>query len=339
LKNLSEHSDFEKELFDFNISSFEEKALDCFYFQYRENEVYRQFADLTGVLPSAVKAIQDIPFLPIRFFKSHQVVTGSFVPERIFESSGTASTGNSRHFLKSLGLYQQSFLNGFRQFYGDPKDWCILALLPSYLERKNSSLVYMAEDLIKLSAHPESGFYLNQLAALKETLMRMESRGQKTLLLGVTFALLDFSELYPMKLEHTIIMETGGMKGRKKEMTREEVHGQLKTQFEVSRIHAEYGMTELLSQAYSEGDGRLMCPPWMKIVLRAEDDPLAVADSSGQELSSGLINVIDLANRYSCSFIATDDLGVKHPDGSFEIIGRLDNCDLRGCSLLLGAGF
>ena len=339
MKNLSEHNDFEKELFDFNISSFEDKALDSFHFQYRENEVYRQFADLTGVLPSEVRTIKDIPFLPIRFFKSHEVKTGVFEPDAVFESSGTTSTGNSRHFVKNLDLYRHSFLNGFKQYYGNPGDWCILALLPSYLERQNSSLVLMADELIKSSGHPDSGFYLNQFESLKHTLERLEKQGQQTILLGVTFALLDFSEACPMKLDYTVIMETGGMKGRKKEMTREEVHVQLKRQFGVSRIHSEYGMTELLSQAYSQGEGLLTTPPWMKILLRAEDDPLTVVDKSGRELSSGLINVIDLANRYSCSFIATDDLGVKHGDGRFEIIGRLDNSDLRGCSLLLGAGF
>ena len=339
MKNLSEHSDFEKELFDFNISSFEDKALDSFHFQYRENEVYRQFADLTGVLPSEVRTIKDIPFLPIRFFKTHQVKTGVFEPDAVFESSGTSSTGNSKHYVKNLDLYRQSFLNGFKQCYGNPGDWCILALLPSYLERQTSSLVLMADELIKLSGHPDSGFYLNQFESLKDTLEKMEKQGQKTLLLGVTFALLDFSEACPMSLEHTIIMETGGMKGRKKEMTREEVHDQLKSQLGVSRIHSEYGMTELLSQSYSQGEGLLATPPWMRILLRAEDDPLMVVDRSGRDLNSGLINVIDLANRYSCSFIATDDLGVKHGDGRFEIIGRLDNSDLRGCSLLLGAGF
>lgn len=339
MKNLSEHSDFEKELFDFNISSFEEKALDSFHFQYRENEVYRQFADLTGILPSEVRTIKDIPFLPIRFFKSHKVMSGVFEPEAVFESSGTTSTGNSRHYVKSLDLYRRSFLNGFKQCYGNPVDWCILALLPSYMERQNSSLVLMADELIKLSGHPDSGFYLNQFESLKDTLLRLEKLGQKTILLGVTFALLDFSEACPIQLGHTIIMETGGMKGRKKEMTREEVHDQLKKQFGVSRIHSEYGMTELLSQAYSQGEGLLAAPPWMKILLRAEDDPFAVADQSGAELDTGLINIIDLANRYSCSFIATDDLGMKHEDGRIEVIGRMDNSDLRGCSLLLGAGF
>jgi Acyl-protein synthetase, LuxE len=339
LKNLSEHNDFEKEMFDFNISSFEDKAMDCFHFQYRENEVYRQFADLTGVLPYEVRTLKEIPFLPIRFFKSHEVKSGIFEPEAVFESSGTTNTVNSRHFVKDLGLYRRSFLAGFTQYYGNPVDWCILALLPSYLERQNSSLVLMADELIKLSGHPDSGFYLNQFESLKDTLEKLEKQGKQTILLGVTFALLDFSAACPMRLDHTIIMETGGMKGRKKEMTRDEVHDQLKKQFGVSRIHSEYGMTELLSQAYSQGEGLLSTPPWMKIMLRAEDDPLTIVDKSGRELSSGLINVIDLANRYSCSFIATDDLGVKLSDGRFEIIGRLDNSDLRGCSLLTGAGF
>ena len=334
MKNLSENSDFEKELFDFNISSFAEKALDSFYFQYKENAVYRQYVDLVGISPTSVKTFQDIPFLPIRFFKSHQVVTGQWEPESIFESSGTTGTINSRHYVKRLDLYRRSFLNGFLHFYGDPKDWCILALLPSYLERQNSSLVFMAEELINLSRHPDSGFYLDQFDVLSDTLRRLEDRGQKTILLGVTFALLDFSEIYPAQLNHTLIMETGGMKGRKKEITREEVHAQLQKQFGVDSIHTEYGMTELLSQAYSTGNGMLVSPPWMKVIVREEDDPLSIKDKAGADLSAGLINIIDLANRYSCSFIATDDLGVKHPDGRFEIIGRMDNSDLRGCSLM-----
>lgn len=334
MKNLSEYSDFEKELFDFNISSFADKALDSFYFQYRENLVYRQYVDLMGISPASVKKVQDIPFLPIRFFKSHQVMSGQWEPERIFESSGTTGTVNSRHYVKRLDLYRRSFLNGFLQFYGDPKDWCILALLPSYLERQNSSLVLMAEELIRLTQHPDSGFYLNQFDTLGDTLKRLENQQQKTILLGVTFALLDFSEICPMKLNHTIIMETGGMKGRKKEMTREEVHAQLQKQFGPGSVHTEYGMTELLSQAYSTGNGMLVSPPWMKIILREEDDPLSLKNKEGEDLAAGLINIIDLANRYSCSFIATDDLGLMHPDGSFEITGRMDNSDIRGCSLM-----
>jgi hypothetical protein len=294
---------------------------------------------LIGILPSNVKKVAKIPFLPIRFFKSHQVVSGLWETEKIFESSGTTGSINSRHYIKSLNLYRSSFLQGFLQAYGDPKDWCIIALLPSYLERQNSSLVFMAEELIGLSKHPDSGFYLNQFNLLSDTLKRLEQSGQKTILLGVTFALLDFSELHPMKLNHTIIMETGGMKGRKREMTRDEVHGQLKAKFGVDSVHSEYGMTELLSQAYSKGDGKLFSPPWMKVFLRAEDDPLSVVGMDGATLNSGLINIIDLANRYSCSFIATDDLGIKHTDGSFEIIGRMDNSDLRGCSLMVGGGF
>jgi hypothetical protein len=192
----------------------------------------------------------------------------------------------------------------------------------------------MAEELINLSQHPDSGFYLNQFDVLNDTLKRLEGQGQKTILLGVTFALLDFSEIYPIKLNHTIIMETGGMKGRKKEITREEVHAQLQKQFGVGSVHSEYGMTELLSQAYSTGNGMLVSPPWMKVMLREEDDPLTIKDKAGADLGAGLINIIDLANRYSCSFIATDDLGVMHPDGRFEIIGRMDNSDIRGCSLM-----
>ncbi|MGL6267369.1 MAG: acyl transferase [Chitinophagaceae bacterium] len=334
MKNLSDYSDFEKELFDFNISAFAEKAMDSFYFQYRDNLVYRQYIDLMGISPASVKTVRDIPFLPIRFFKSHQVMTGQWEFERVFESSGTTGTVNSRHYVKHLDLYRQSFLNGFLHFYGDPKDWCILALLPSYLERQNSSLVFMAEELINLSQHPDSGFYLNQFEDLGNTLQRLEQMGQKTILLGVTFALLDFSEIYPMQLKHTIIMETGGMKGRKKEITREEVHAQLQNQFGISAVHTEYGMTELLSQAYSTGNGFLVTPPWMRVILREEDDPLSVKSQEGSDSGAGLINIIDLSNLYSCSFIATDDLGIMHQDGKFEIIGRMDNSDIRGCSLM-----
>lgn len=334
MKNLSEHNEFEEELFDFNISSFEEKALETFHFQYRANPVYRQFADLTGVNPALVKNLTKIPFLPISFFKSHEVVAGDFEPEIYFESSGTTQTGNSKHFVKSLAVYRRSFLAAFELFYGNPNEWCILALLPSYLERGHSSLVVMADELIRLSGHSSSGFYLDQFESLHQTLLTLEKQGQKTILIGVTFALLDFAAIFPMQLKHTIVMETGGMKGRKKEMTRTEVHAILKDHLGVTEVHSEYGMTELLSQAYAPGDGIFITPPWMKVLLRAEDDPFLLQDNMGRNLDAGLINIIDLANRYSCSFIATDDLGLMHSDGRFEVIGRLDNSDIRGCSLM-----
>jgi hypothetical protein len=320
---------------DFNKSDFEDLALETFRFQYAGNRVYRSFCDLLRVDPEEVTSLARIPFLPISFFKSHRVVSGTFPDACVFESSGTTQSGNSRHHVKSLDLYRDSFMSCFRLFFGDPADWCILSLLPSYLERGNSSLVMMADALMEASGHPQSGFYLDQFDRLHGTLQQLESGGQKTILLGVTFALLDFSEQHPMDLHHTIVMETGGMKGRKREMTREEVHAQLKLQFGLASVHAEYGMTELLSQAYSFGDGLYRTPPWMRVLLREEDDPLSIVAAGNGAEASGIINIIDLANRDSCAFIATDDLGRLHKDGSFEVIGRIDNSDIRGCSLMV----
>lgn len=320
---------------DFNKTDFEDLALATFRFQHAENKVYRSFCDLLRVDPATVTALAHIPFLPIRFFKSHRVVSGTFPDACVFESSGTTQSGNSRHHVRSLDLYRDSFMSCFRLFFGDPADWCILSLLPSYLERGHSSLVMMADALMKASGHPQSGFYLDQFGHLHETIRQLETAGQKTILLGVTYALLDFSERYPMDLRHTIVMETGGMKGRKREMTREEVHAQLKRPFGLATVHAEYGMTELLSQAYSFGDGVYRTPPWMRILLREEDDPLSILATGNGAEASGIVNVIDLANRYSCAFIATDDLGRLHSDGGFEVIGRIDNSDIRGCSLMV----
>ena len=314
--------------------NFEETALAVFNFQYLQNPVYNQFCKALHIEPAKINTLNKIPFLPIAFFKTHIVTTTQFEAAALFESSGTTQTINSKHLVKDIALYEQSFSAAFRLFYGNPKDWCIIALLPSYLERKNSSLVMMADKLIEQSGHAQSGFYLNELEKLHDTLLQLEKQQQKTLLIGVTFALLDFAEQYPMQLQHTTIMETGGMKGRREELTRQEVHEILCTSFKVNKIHSEYGMTELLSQAYSKGDGIFNCPPWMKIILREEDDPLSVQVSNNRKTISGAINVIDLANMYSCSFIATDDAGKLHPDESFEVLGRLDNSDIRGCSLL-----
>ncbi len=272
--------------------------------------------------------------MPIALFKTHTIATTDFEPEVVFESSGTTQTINSKHLVKDVGLYEQSFNAAFRLFYGEPKDWCIIALLPSYLERNNSSLVMMAERLIHQSEHADSGFYLDDLEKFHQIITGLEKQQQKTLLIGVTFALLDFAEAFPLQLQHTIIMETGGMKGRRKEMTRQEVHAILCKSFGLSKIHSEYGMTELLSQAYSAGDGIFTCPPWMKVLVREEDDPLSVLLAEKNKIASGAVNVIDLANIYSCSFIATDDAAKLYPDESFEILGRLDNSDIRGCSLL-----
>lgn len=312
-------------------------VLDVYRYQYENNEVYRRFADCIGRYPDAVNSIQDIPFLPIRFFKTHRIQTGHYEPETWFESSGTTGMTTSRHFLRSLDVYRESFTRGFRQFYGNPSDWCIIGLLPAYLERRHSSLVVMTDELIRLSGHSDSGFYLYEFAKLFETLSALEDKGQKVLLLGVTFALLDFAEQFPMKLRSTTIMETGGMKGRRKELTRPELHELLASAFGRPSIHSEYGMTEMLSQAYSRDNGIFYCPPWLKIILREEDDPLKInylPFNGGRRLKSGIINVIDLANIDSCSFIATDDLGKTQADGGFEVLGRIDNSDIRGCSLM-----
>lgn len=271
--------------------------------------------------------------MPIQFFKTHQIKTTAFNALQVFESSGTTQFTPSRHFVKDAGIYTQSFSKAFAQFYGNPSEWCIIGLLPSYLERQHSSLVVMVDELVKQSAHPQSGFYLYEQQKLADTLTALEKQQQKTLLIGVTFALLDFAEQYPMPLKHTTIMETGGMKGRRTEMTRREVHDILTAAFHVPEIHSEYGMTELLSQAYSKGNGIFSCPPWMKILIRDEEDPLNVYTSSANT-TRGAINVIDLANIYSCSFIATEDAGILHKNGNFEILGRIDNSDIRGCSLL-----
>lgn len=305
-------------------------ALELLTYQYSTNEVYRQWCDTLGVAVSQVQSIAQIPFLPVSFFKSRQVVSGSFPPAVVFESSGTTQTVNSRHLVKEVALYEQSFITAFEQQYGPIGDWCVIGLLPAYLERQNSSLVYMVNSMIGLSTQPESGFYLYEYDKLYHTLQTLEARRQKTLLIGVTFGLLDFAEAHTMQLQHTVVMETGGMKGRRREMTREEVHAFLQERLGVQQVHSEYGMTELLSQAYSKGEGRYVCPPWMKILVRDEEDPLAVKTEG-----RGVINIIDLANRDSCAFIATDDVGIVYPDGSFEVRGRMDISDIRGCSLLM----
>ncbi|GGH64609.1 acyltransferase [Filimonas zeae] len=310
--------------------SLPDAALQLFNIQYQRNPVYKQWCDTLKVAPENVQDITQIPFLPVSFFKTRQVVCGSFEPEALFESSGTTQTVNSRHLVKELALYEQSCVAAFEREYGAIAEWCVIGLLPAYLERKNSSLVHMVNQFIAISAVPESGFYLYEYDKLYHTLQQLEARGQKTLLIGVTFGLLDFAEAHTMQLQHTVVMETGGMKGRRRELTREEVHGFLTERLGVPHIHSEYGMTELLSQAYSKGAGLYRCPPWMKIVVRDEEDPLLV-----REHGRGVINIIDLANRDSCAFIATDDVGIVYEDGSFEVRGRMDVSDIRGCSLLM----
>ncbi|RYY23088.1 MAG: acyl transferase [Chitinophagaceae bacterium] len=322
--------EYEDNIFSVSEHNFEALALEVFRFQAAENAVYRQFLAALKTDMVNVKRLDQIPFLPISMFKSSQVTTGSFEPELVFESSGTTSTINSRHLVKKSAVYRESFLKTFRQFYGDPSDWCIIGLLPSYLERTTSSLVYMANDLIRLSGHPSGGFYLYDHERLRATLTGLENAGQKTMLIGVSFALLDFGATAGLTLNNCVVMETGGMKGRRAEITRPELHQLLKSYFGVTAVHSEYGMTELLSQAYSTGKGVYETPAWMKVMIREDDDPLSV-NAKGK----GLLNVIDLANIYSCSFIATDDIGIVNADGSFEVQGRLDNSDVRGCSLMV----
>ena len=311
-------------------------ALEIFRLQYKHNKTYNRYVNTLNVDPLTVDKIENIPFLPIQFFKSNTVTTSNFEPEIIFESSGTTGENTSRHFVKKLSVYKESFLQSFKLFYGRPEDWCIIGLLPGYLERQHSSLITMVDHLIKVSGHSHSGFYLHNYDKLYHALVYNEIRKQRVLLIGVTFALLDFSEKYSMKLNHTTVMETGGMKGRREEITREEVHSYLEHRLELQNIHSEYGMTELLSQAYSKGKGLFQCPPWMKILVREENDPFEItAQPSTIKPSAGLINVIDLANLYSCCFIATDDVGKLYGDGSFEVLGRRDISDMRGCSLLV----
>ena len=319
-------------IFDINSeSAFAEKALELFKFQFEENPVYRSFCDLLYKHPSDVQKLEDIPFLPIEFFKTHKVVSIKKDIQQTFTSSGTTGSVVSQHHVADLDIYKKSFQKGFAHFYGNIEDYAVLALLPSYLEREGSSLVYMVEDMIQESKQPKSGFYLNNLDALKQTLFELETSGQKTLLIGVSYALLDLVEFHQFELKHTIVMETGGMKGRRKELIKSELHRILKKGFGVDKIHSEYGMTELLSQAYSKGDGLFSTPPWMKVLVRDPEDALTILE----EKKSGGINIIDLANINSCAFIATQDLGKIHTNGTFEVLGRFDQSDIRGCNLMV----
>lgn len=306
-------------------------ALDLFHLHAAHNPVYREFIDALGVVADTVRSAEAIPALPIALFRSRKVLLEGCEPQVSFISSGTTGAFTSTHHVPWPEHYERSFVTSFHSVYGDPAEWRILALLPAYLERKGSSLVYMAEKLIAASNDIKSGFYLNDLDQLAETLRRSEKEGKKTLLLGVTFALLDLAERFPMPLRHTVIMETGGMKGRRPEIVREELHAILKRSFGVTSTHSEYGMTELLSQAWSTGDGLYRCPPWMQVRLRDINDPLSPVGVG----RTGGIDIIDLANVASCPFISTQDLGRVHADGSFEVLGRFDNSDVRGCNLLL----
>jgi phenylacetate-coenzyme A ligase PaaK-like adenylate-forming protein len=314
-----------------NQKQFEKIALKVFRFQYENNLVYKEFCDFMKVKVQEVKSIKEIPFLPIQFFKSHSIVSNTNSIQETFYSSGTSGQITSRHYITDISLYEESYRKGFAQFYGDIEDYVVLALLPSYLERDGSSLIYMFKDLIEKTNHPESGFYLNDYNALTEKLISLDNSGQNVILIGVTYALLDLIELHKFQLKNTFIMETGGMKGKRKEMIREELHDQLCKGFSVSSIHSEYGMTELLSQAYSLGNGIFECPSWMQALIRDPEDGLSYVNDG----KTGGINVIDLANINSCSFIATQDLGKKNPNNSFEVLGRFDNSDIRGCNLMV----
>lgn len=318
----------------FAISSkkqFEKIALKVFRFQYDNNLIYREFCELLKTDVQKVKSLEQIPFLPIQFFKIHKVVSNTNSIQETFTSSGTTGLMTSKHFVTDISLYQESYRKGFSQFYGNIEDYVVLALLPSYLEREGSSLIYMVEDLIQMTNTTESGFYLHNHEELIEKLVKLDSTGQNVILIGVTFALLDLIEKRKFNLKNTIIMETGGMKGKRKEMIREELHSQLRTGFGVSAIHSEYGMTELLSQAFSLGEGVFECPSWMQILIRDTEDALTYVKGG----KTGGINVIDLANINSCSFIATQDLGKKNPNTTFEVLGRFDNSDIRGCNLMV----
>ncbi len=314
-----------------NAKQFEKIALKVFRFQYDSNDVYREFCQLLNVEKKEVKSLQQIPFLPIQFFKSHVVVSTTHPVQETFTSSGTTGMVTSKHLVTDVSLYEESYRKGFSQFYGNIEDYIILALLPSYLEREGSSLIYMVNDLIQLTNNPDSGFYLNQYDELIKKLIDLDHSEKNIILIGVTYALLDLIERQKFQLKNTIVMETGGMKGKRKEMIREELHKILCNGFGVSTIHSEYGMTELLSQAYSLGNGVFECPPWMQILIRETEDALNYVDAG----KTGGINVIDLANINSCSFIATQDLGKKKPNNSFEVLGRFDNSDIRGCNLMV----
>jgi phenylacetate-coenzyme A ligase PaaK-like adenylate-forming protein len=318
----------------FNIKSeeqFTKIAITIFKHQFKNNKVYRSFCDLTYVHPSDVTKVEEIPFLPIQFFKTKEVVSSLNEVQEIFTSSGTSGSIISKHFVTDINLYKESYLKGFSHFYDNIEDYVVLALLPNYLEREGSSLVFMVDDLIKKSKNHESGFYLNNLEELAKKLVDLDKKGQKVLLIGVSFALLDLIEKQQFNLKNTIVMETGGMKGRRKELIRNELHLLLQEGFGVDEIHSEYGMTELLSQAYSKENGVFETPPWMKILTRDTEDALSILPRG----KAGGINVIDFANYNSCSFIATQDLGKVHKNETFEIIGRFDNSDIRGCNLMV----
>ncbi len=321
---------FKSKLFQINNQNFDEAALKLFHYQYRNNPVYKSYVDNLGINTKLIKEVVKIPFLPIRFFKSHKIVTGNFSSKQVFESSGTTQLNTSKHYIEDLHFYHQVSSEIFSDFFGGLKDSVILGLLPSYLERQNSSLVSMVNYFIEKSGRSESGFYLDNQQKLIAQLENLKTDSRPIYLFGVTFALLEIARKHQIEMNNLVILETGGMKGRGREMVREELHNRLKDAFNIKRISSEYGMTELLSQAYLDENGYFQCPPWMKIGIRDINDPF----SNVRDGKTGAINVIDLANIHSCAFIETEDLGVRLGDG-FRVLGRLDNSDMRGCNLLV----
>jgi len=333
MNEIFDTGDYARKIFSIRSDAdFSELALLAFRYQSSRNPVYSGFLDHLNVRPREVRSIEEIPFLPIEFFKSHRIISGDAESHLCFRSSGTTGQRTSAHWIADPKLYEDSFMNAFRMFFGEPSSFCFLALLPSYLERNDSSLVYMVGRLIRESSYEQSGFYLHAGDELKQIIIANEAQGIPTILFGVTFALLDLAENFPVPLRHTRIMETGGMKGRRKEMIRSELHDVLKEAFRTPQILSEYGMTELLSQAYLLSGEDFSTPPWMKILIRETDDPLAWALPG----RTGGISVIDLANIHSCCFIATQDLGKKTSPGTFTVLGRYDNSDIRGCNLMVG---
>ena len=320
----------------FEIASeeeFLEQAITVFRYQCQYNELYKKWVELRGVQSEEVRELRQIPFLPISFFKTHEVVcAGDAVLDAVFTSSGTTGSVPSRHLVTNLKLYEQSFRKAFELFYGDPKQYCILALLPGYMGRAGSSLIYMVRELQRISGHPLGGFFLNDHEGLADRIAELKRTGTSVLLIGVSYALLDFCEKRPQLDDNFVVMETGGMKGTRREMLKPELHAALKEGLGVTTIHSEYGMTEMLSQAYSRGDARFEAPPWLRFMIRDVDDPLAYREDG----RTGGLNVIDLANLYSCSFIATQDLARKCEDGKLELMGRFDHSDIRGCNLMVG---